>query len=279
MTEKRKTIAILGSGRCGTSMIANSIRLLGVNLGKEFIVPDETNPKGFWENQNIVDIHKKIIMALGNQNTPYPRGWWNKAEIAAVKQDLKCYLEKEFGDSPLWGWKDPRTCQCIGLWKEVLKELDVEPYYLIVVRNPKDVVNSFQKAYKHTSGKWALERWIFLTLMALKETKDERRYIVDYDQFLANGFRTIKQLSSDFDIPISQKESTLKKQIQGIIEPNLQHQNSSMESLLTDKEINDTARRLYLTCYKACYSTEYFHSDEFKSQIENYFCSWFNERR
>jgi hypothetical protein len=52
-------ICILGMHRSGTSVTARAINLLGAYLGeeKDLMPHNPYNPEGFWERQDIYDLH------------------------------------------------------------------------------------------------------------------------------------------------------------------------------------------------------------------------------
>ena len=51
---KRSLFVILGTARSGTSVLARTLKTLGINLGNKLIPPGKGNPTGFWEDTDIV---------------------------------------------------------------------------------------------------------------------------------------------------------------------------------------------------------------------------------
>ncbi len=54
-------VIILGSGRCGTSMVAGTLAGAGYFMGDQFCSPRESNPKGFFEDKEINQINEDLL--------------------------------------------------------------------------------------------------------------------------------------------------------------------------------------------------------------------------
>ncbi|SEP75176.1 hypothetical protein SAMN05216232_0777 [Virgibacillus subterraneus] len=268
---KNKAVTILGSGRCGTSMASRSINLMGVDLGEGFVKPNKTNPKGFWENKKIVDVHKEIKNVLGSM--PFRRGWQDLGKIKPLKEKMESIVQEQFSDKPLWGWKDPRTSECIEMWKEILADMDVEGNYLVMIRNPVDVAASFRRAYNRNE-KAALKQWQIRTLVALRGTRNENRIIVDYDDFIEDSFSTVKNIAKTFNVTLPSDKNELKQELDSFIDPTLRHSRTGLKKLSKSKEIEEDMKELYRICLKAAHSKEYLNSKKFQKQIDNLYVSF-----
>jgi hypothetical protein len=137
--------------RSGTSLVASMLHQMGINMGERIIPPDENNPYGYWEDEEILDVNKAI---LGSLDVTW-RKFVTRNEIFSVRGDhladlKKIVAKKEKKDisKQLWGFKDPRTCLTVWLWHEVLSA----PKYVIVQRNRRDTTKSLRKAYG--PGNW-----------------------------------------------------------------------------------------------------------------------------
>lgn len=268
---KNKAITILGSGRCGTSMASRSINLMGVDLGEDLLKPDKTNPKGFWENKRIVVTHKEIINTLGS--IPFRKGWQNLSKIKPLKKKMKDTVEEQFFDKPLWGWKDPRTSECIEMWKEILSDMDVKGNYLIMIRNPLDVAASFRRAYDRNE-KVALKQWQIRTLLALRGTKKESRIIVDYDDFIEDSFGTVKNIAKSFGVTLPTDKTWLKQELNSFIDPTLRHSRTGLKKLSKSNEIEKDMKELYKVCHWAAHSKKYLNSTKFQKKIDSLYQSF-----
>ena len=59
-----KAVLILGMHRSGTSAVTRVLNLLGVELGSHLMQPGKDNPSGFWEHQDVVAIHERLLEGL-----------------------------------------------------------------------------------------------------------------------------------------------------------------------------------------------------------------------
>ncbi|HET7615799.1 MAG TPA: hypothetical protein VFK27_02490 [Bacillales bacterium] len=276
-TEKMtsKAVCVMGSGRCGTSMATRAINFIGVDLGSGFIKENDTNPKGFWENKKVVDVHKKIKKALGKR--PFPEGWERKSTIRPFKKELKQSLKEQFADKPIWGWKDPRTVESLAVWKDILDELGVDANYLIMVRNPVDVAASYKEAYQRKEDS-ALHQWQMRTLLSLVGTNDRKRVIVDYDELLGDSLKTLRRVAKTFDLPWPEDEQQLKADLDEFIDPSMQHSQTTLEELERMDDVDEDIKALYRLCVEGVRSQEYLESKPFTDEANRLYKNVKNPR-
>lgn len=130
-------VGVLGMGRSGTSLTARILNLLGVDLGPaEGLIPaTPRNPKGFWERRAIFELNDAVLSALGGdyENPPPLRpGWQRSRALEPLEQRARELIDECFGDSPLWGFKDPRTSLTLPFWRRVIPHMR----YVICMRDP-----------------------------------------------------------------------------------------------------------------------------------------------
>ena len=58
-------VPVLGAGRSGTSAITRGLAALGVDLGDRLRRPGGKNPTGFFEDNDVLAISKRLKRALG----------------------------------------------------------------------------------------------------------------------------------------------------------------------------------------------------------------------
>lgn len=61
---KKNCLIILGPGRSGTSALAGVLNLLGVFMGKQILKGDQYNRKGYYENEKIISLNKKLFLLI-----------------------------------------------------------------------------------------------------------------------------------------------------------------------------------------------------------------------
>ncbi len=57
----RRLVLVTGPGRSGTSTVTGSLKRLGLHVPQPEVPADETNPRGFYEPQWVVDFHKSLL--------------------------------------------------------------------------------------------------------------------------------------------------------------------------------------------------------------------------
>ena len=97
---------ITGSGRSGTSAVAQLLHAAGIAVGNDLIEPDEHNAEGYFEERMLVMINDAILNAagIGDPFTTATRA----AIIDASQEYLDHMVALTDGATP--AWKDPRLC-------------------------------------------------------------------------------------------------------------------------------------------------------------------------
>ncbi len=131
-------VLVAGFHRSGTSVVTSLLQQAGLFIGEKLLDPAPSNPYGHFEDTEVVDIHERILRDNGAN--------WQRAEplIPVVDQvrwrameDLVLRRRKEHR---LWGFKDPRLCLFLSLWKHVLPEARV----VVVFRGPAECAGSLE---------------------------------------------------------------------------------------------------------------------------------------
>ena len=237
LLKKSKAVCILGMHRSGTSTITRAVNLLGAYLGKDsdLMPPGLPNPEGYWERQDIMDLddeifhHFKRLWGTGN---PLPNGWHLLEEARPYRDKITALIKTHFSGHDMWAWKDPRTSVVFELWRDVLKELGIDPVCLIAVRNPLDVVRSLEKrdGFPRDRGYGI---WFHYNIAALKASAGLRRVFVSYDRFLDDWEGELKRCADGLGIGWPEDVSLLRDKMKGFIRPNLRHSHSGVEDLLS----------------------------------------------
>lgn len=268
------SICVLGMHRSGTSAITRVINLLGVYLGRpeNIIEALDDNPKGFWEHGGIIDIHDRILGTFSSTWSsikPLEDGWTERESVNQAKEDLRSILIREFKNTQIWGWKDPRTCLLLPIWNDISNELNINLKFLIIIRNPIDVANSLAKRNNFPVGKSYL-LWKLYVLSSLEHTKNKKRIILSYDNFLDDWKEPLKKASEELKIPWPADEDILNKSIEEFLDTNLRHSQSDLNDLIKkteEGEIPESILDLYGHCLKAAREKDFIHSEEFRTKV------------
>src|SRR5881397_1961564 len=105
---------ITGMHRSGTSLVAGIVNILGVDLGppESMWEPDEANPRGYWEQAEIVDLNDEILAVLGGSWRDPPvleEGWEASTRLEESRGRATALVKQLFGRADKACWKDPRT--------------------------------------------------------------------------------------------------------------------------------------------------------------------------
>jgi GT2 family glycosyltransferase len=182
-------ILVLGMHRSGTSALSGVLHHLGVALGGNMMPPTTDNPRGYWEQADIVGIHNTAMAAYGLAWDDIRPMAPALLRDAAVARDLRMILSREFAGAPLWGIKDPRLCRLIPLWLPLLAELGAAPRFILALRHPADVAASLS-VRDGIDESCAAILWLRHVLEAERGSRGWPRTIVHYEDFIApNGWR------------------------------------------------------------------------------------------
>lgn len=157
--------------RSGTSVVTRSLECLGVNLGDRLIEAASDNPKGFFEDRDVLSINQRALRHVGSHWHRPPAfehsGLSELAEDALGRIARRVVSEKARRLSPL-AIKDPRLCILLPFWRPVLSTLDLDVSCVIVVRKPFSVAASLRRR-NGLSADISLMLWLKYMLGAMTE--------------------------------------------------------------------------------------------------------------
>lgn len=219
-----RPVCVLSSGRAGTSLVARVINLLGVDLGPEETMLGAThlNPKGYWEQDAIMQLNDAILAALGGSLYDPPRpepGWERQPAMAPFRKRAEELVDAMFSDVRRWGFKDPRTVATLPLWRAVIGEMD----YLICVRNAGEVVASLQFGKPDEDVNHLLGLWLFANCEALRQTSEARRLILFYEDWFAEPETVTRRIATFLHCSPEAVSPTAWNMINGLFDPDLRH--------------------------------------------------------
>lgn len=221
--------------RSGTSLTANFLNSIGVDLGQDLLPADEWNAGGYWESKKIYEIHEMVLQELNcNWHNPpmsLPDNWWRTAKIQEIKGLLLEFVRSECKRTEkIWGFKDPRTAIVLPMWQEVFDELQLEPLYILTIRHPGSVAASLSKRDLF-SFSYSQALWLKTNLNVLLYTGTNLRAIVDYDRWFDSGLEQARTLIDSLDNPLAVNETQIIEALNRIVLPGLRH-HSSDESVI-----------------------------------------------
>ena len=123
---------VAGFHRSGTSLVCQLLHRAGLFLGYDLLGATFSNPHGHFEDTEVLKLHQQILTDNGKT--------WLVSEpflpviTEAHWQRLERIVEGRNAEHDLWGFKDPRVCSFMMLWKYLLPSAKV----LLVYRHFSD---------------------------------------------------------------------------------------------------------------------------------------------
>jgi len=231
--DKQPIVVILGMHRSGTSLIANFMHAIGVDIGQDRAPADEWNAAGYWESRTIFQIHEKILKQLNctwkNPPMHLPVNWWRNSNIQQLKSGLVEFVHSECDRTDkIWGFKDPRTAILLPLWQEIFDELQLEPIYVLSVRYPGSVAASLRRrdglSFSHSQA-----LWLRTNLGALSHTRNHLLGVVDYDRWFESGLEQARTVIDSLNLSRSIDQAQIAEALDRVILPRLRHHSNEQQ--------------------------------------------------
>jgi len=130
-------LIITGMHRSGTSLLARIVHHSGIDLGDRFVGARPSNPYGHFEDVEILEFQKGILL----REFGHPMWVPGPPPLTAADRARAEELVRARKEESPWGWKEPRTSLFLDLWSELLPGA----FYLFVVRHPLLVLDSLSR--------------------------------------------------------------------------------------------------------------------------------------
>ncbi|PTN33799.1 sulfotransferase family protein [Desulfonatronum sp. SC1] len=193
---------------------------MGMRLSENMIPASVANPEGFFEDAEIVEIHKQLLVDLGSLPTlPLPEGWLEAEPARKARPRLRKVLESRLSDAnTIWGFKDPRTVTFLPLWNRILNSPGTVPVYILAARAPASVASSLKRQINREEAITELQ-WLQRTTDALHHTAADC-FIVHYEDWFTRPMEQAQELLryTGLDQYFS---GNAKEALKDVIKPNL----------------------------------------------------------
>jgi len=144
-----KTVLVLGPPRSGTSLLANILHHMGVDMGN-IRNPDYENPTGYYEDSDLQSIQDKIIKDCGEEYNGF-----NLPDVEDIIIKGKPYtdeIEKYISNRKkskhdIWGWKTIQTSLMLPLFIPFLNNVHV----IVSLRGLENIAKSQARYTKNKS--------------------------------------------------------------------------------------------------------------------------------
>jgi len=243
---KKKIIVVLGMHRSGTSVVARSLQVMGVNLGDKLLQPIKgENDKGFWEDLDINSLNVEMLNAVNSD-------WHFLTPIQSIDVDTLRrdgyllrgaeILKKKLSNCQIFGFKDPRVAKLLPFWKEVFVESGLDVGYVLVIRNPISVSKSLTKRNGFDVEKNYL-LWLEHVLSSLIGTLGEKCALIDYDLLMKNPMTELTRIAEILQLQIDPIElQTFETEF---LDQGLRHTVHQIDDLAIDDKVPPLVREMY----------------------------------
>ncbi len=113
-------LIVAGFHRSGTSLVCQLLHRAGLFLGYDLLEAAFSNPHGHFEDAKIMNLHEQILADNGQT--------WMVSEpfLPVITEphwrEMEQIVQRRNVDHNLWGFKDPRVCSFMMIWKHLLPD-------------------------------------------------------------------------------------------------------------------------------------------------------------
>jgi len=217
-------VIVVGMHRSGTSVIAGALSRMGVDFGERLLGPKADNPKGFYEHLDLLELDESILRRLNSgydDELPLPHEWWKDSRFESYKQAIQDVIRRDFGTSPLFGFKDPRISILLPLYIDALTELGVRPKFVVATRSPGEIAESLRVRNGFSYAKSLALYTKHMRSIEFFTAGFERCHIAMTD-FLADTRACLERVRDELWIPLAPYESAMRE-IETFVDPSLRH--------------------------------------------------------
>jgi hypothetical protein len=260
--EKRDVVCVLG-GRSGTSLVARLVNILGVDLGppEQLMAANAANEKGFFEHTKFVAINDEILARYGAKwpkMVMLPEGWENSPKHDDLRDRALKQIRADFVNSPLWGWKDPRTCATLPFWRRLIPNMR----FVICMRNPIDTARSNAQSLKAVikDARWnwlesmqdtlvqsGVASWIEFIYLMLHHTQGWPRMTLLYEDVMDDTEGEVRRIARFIGRPEGGTDPAILQQVREFKSDKLRHHNTSLGEVLAHPDLPLVAKSVFLS--------------------------------
>lgn len=246
-----RAAVVIGAGRSGTSAITRALSAVGVELGDNLKPARGKNPTGFFEDQELLALNKRLRRELGvraDSVAPIDDRQWQRPQIRALREQAIEVIQRRFGDEPLWGYKYGRTLRLLPFWEAVFEELQLDVRYVVAVRNPLSVARSRVKL-DGRRGRQAHSdmEWLISIVPYFRRIRSRPFLVVDYDEVMLDPMAQLERMAGLLRVTRDKTiEASMQAYAERFLRPGMQHSRFTPEDLLADENVNPLTRDAYL---------------------------------
>jgi hypothetical protein len=243
----RAAIVVLGMHRSGTSSVAGSLVRLGGAAPANLMPPSETNERGHWESNVIVELNDDILAAAGSEWQdwrPFDVSRIDSQTMAVLRMRARAALAGEYGDASLPIIKDPRMCRLMGFWAPVFDEAGWSVCVILPLRSPLEVAWSLKRRNGISAALGCL-MWLRHVLDAEAETRGLPRTCLQWGTFLRDRGGLLTQIAKQLDLDGMERGESTSSELDEFVTPDLRHHEATEAEMRTDAAVTELVRDAY----------------------------------
>ncbi|MBX3024832.1 hypothetical protein KF840_07965 [bacterium] len=246
---RQTVVIIVGAGRSGTSAITRGVQALGVELGDHLRPPGGKNPTGFFEDQDLLAINKRLKRLLrvrGDSVRLIDDAEWRAPAVRALQQHAIATVRRRFGAHALWGYKYARTLRLFPFWQPVFAALALDTRFVVALRNPLSVARSRAALdpQRGTQEQSDLE-WLVNVVPYFRDLRGRPLVVVDYDLVLAEPAAQLRRMGSTLELPpAAERDAAIDAYAAGFLRPGMRH------SVYADRDLDGRVNPLTADAYR-----------------------------
>jgi GT2 family glycosyltransferase/glycosyltransferase involved in cell wall biosynthesis len=231
LLSEKKLVVVLGMHRSGTSAVMKALSCVGYALGDKLMPARADNPKGFFEDSDIVELNNQMLAHIGQH-------WFSLSQVSS--ENVSALERAGFVDRALGllqqklqqhaqlAIKDPRITKLILLWQRVFARLDCPVSFVFSLRNPLSVAQSLYQRNQMPlkKGCWL---WLSHNMAAAEVLREQPISIIDYDFLMDDPVSCVSGLATELNAPLDGE--MLAAFAADFIDPELRHASYDERSL------------------------------------------------
>jgi hypothetical protein len=199
---------VLGMHRSGTSAVSLSLRVFGARHGDRLVGGLTSNPRGHWEDIDVLRLNERMFEAIHTRwDSPSPvtprdvRHLMGKGFVEAAAG----LLRDKIAANGFYALKDPRMTKLLPFWRKAFQAAEIQPYSVIVFRNPASVVASLRKRDNLPPIQGYL-LWASHMLECFRYARHFAHFFVNYDEFIENPEKILTAVANRFRLSVNAGE-------------------------------------------------------------------------
>jgi len=245
-------VVVLGMHRSGTSAITKGLELFGIDLGNNLMAPQKDNPKGFFEDKQLVEINDRIFEKAYSHWSSIqflePK-FLSGPELSEERMAAANWLNmKVAGGNPV-GLKDPRLCRMLSFWEPLFTERRLHVGYIFSHRDPTQVGASLQK--RNGFGlSYGVDLWAAYAADALLHIQGKSWIAVGFHQLLEEPRRELARIADFLETPWNPASEAVKEYEKEYLDTALWHHRTAKSIPQQENCYQEISNALSILCVK-----------------------------